>query len=42
MDNSNDKNEAETIKLKKVRIEKYQKDNNCKLYQVILISNILN
>ena len=37
MNNSNDKNEAETIKLKKVPIEKYQKDNNCKLYQVILI-----
>ena len=37
MNNSNDKNEAETIKLKKVPIEKNQKGNNYKLYQVILI-----
>lgn len=37
MNNSNDKNEAETIKFKKVPIEKYQKENNCKSYQMIAI-----
>ena len=37
MNNSNDKNETETIRFKKVSIEKYQKDNICKSYQVITI-----
>jgi len=45
MNNSNDKNESETIKFKKTQIGKYQKDNNCKSYQLIaliaLISFIL-
>ena len=37
MNNSNDKNEAETIKFKKVPIEKYHKDKNYKSCQVIAI-----
>ena len=45
MNNSNDKNESETIKFKKTQIEKYQKYNNCKSYQlialIVLISFIL-
>ena len=37
MINSNDKNESETIKLKKIPNEKYQKDNKYKSYCVIAI-----
>ena len=37
MNNTNDKNESETIKFKKVQIEKYKKDNNCKSYKEITI-----
>ena len=37
MNNSNNKNESETIKFKKTQIEKYQKDNNCKSYQLIAL-----
>ena len=37
MDNKNDKNETEMIKLKKVPIEKNHKMINYKLYQVVII-----
>jgi hypothetical protein len=37
MNNSNDKSETETIKLKTVPIEKYHIDKNYKLCQVITI-----
>ena len=30
-------NESETIKFKKTQIGKYQKDNNCKSYQLIAL-----
>ena len=37
MNNTIDKNESETIKFKKVQIEKCKKDNNCKSYKEIAI-----
>ena len=37
MNNSNEKNEAETLKLKKVPIEKNHKDKYCQLNKVITI-----
>ena len=41
MNNSNDKNESETIKFKKIQIGKYQKDNNCKSYQLIALISLI-
>jgi hypothetical protein len=37
MNNSNNRNEAETRKLKKLPIEKYYKDKNCISFQLIAI-----
>ena len=37
MNNSNEKNDTETLKLKKVPIEKNHKDKYCKLYKVVAI-----
>ena len=37
MNNSNEKNESETLKLKKVSIVKNHKDKYCKLYIVMTI-----
>jgi len=41
MNNSNDKNESETIKFKKTQIEKYQKNNNYKSYQFIELISLI-
>ena len=37
MNNSNDGNEAETIKLKKLPIDKYHKNKNCISFHLIVI-----